>query len=431
MKILVLTVGGSPQPLISSIKQSVPNKVVFLCSDDTPQTKGSYSEIANILKTSGRDISDSETVKISGFDDFNDCYVTSLRTLERICNEHPGGQVIADYTGGTKSMAAGLVASSLDCPGVTLGLVKGDRADLIKVTNGTQSLRLNRANLATLERQKNIIKSFFERFDYAAAISILESILQITDLAQTESQKLQSWLVWARALDSWDRFDHAGAWRLIHHRRKECPQIVMFLEASIYSRRRLDEEFIKVNLENINREIEKGTGYELIQDLSLNAKRRAAQGRYDDAVARLYRAIELLAQARLRLGYQLNAGDIKVVKLPETLQSKYNNNANAYSKIQLSLRSDYELLVELDHCNPEPLGQLFTENKDKIIDFLRIRNNSVLAHGFTPVSEVEYKKAQTFFDYFLNEALSRLSQVKMSGKIYAQPEQFPQSPPQI
>lgn len=429
MKILVLTVGGSPQPIISSITQSSPNKVVFLCSDDTPQIKGSYSEIENILKSSGRDVSDSETAKIAGFDDFNDCYVTSLRTLERICNEYAGAQVIADYTGGTKSMAAGLVAAALDCPGVTLGLVKGDRSDLIKVTNGTQSLRLSRASRATLERQKNIIKSFFGRFDYTAAISLLENILQITDLAPTESQQLQGWLVWARALDSWDRFDHAGAWRLIHHRRKECPQIVMFLEACIYSRRRLDEEFVKVKLESIS-ETDKGHGYELIQDLFLNAQRRAAQGRYDDAVARLYRAIELLAQARLKLGYQINTGDVKLDNLPATLQGKYKNKVNNNGKIQLSLRSAYELLVEFNQIKREPFGQLFTENKNKIVDFLRIRNNSILAHGFTPVSEGDYKKAQTFFDSFLKDVFSLLSQAKMMEKPYTQPVQFLQSPSQ-
>ena len=203
----------------------------------------------------------------------------------------------------------------------------------------------------------------------------------------------------------------------------------MFLEACIYSRRRLDEEFVKVKLESIS-ETDKGHGYELIQDLFLNAQRRAAQGRYDDAVARLYRAIELLAQARLKLGYQINTGDVKLDNLPATLQGKYKNKVNNNGKIQLSLRSAYELLVEFNQIKREPFGQLFTENKNKIVDFLRIRNNSILAHGFTPVSEGDYKKAQTFFDSFLKDVFSLLSQAKMMEKPYTQPVQFLQSPSQ-
>lgn len=41
-------------------------------------------------------------------------------------------------------------------------------------------------------------------------------------------------------------------------------------------------------------------GYEQVQDLILNAERRAVQERYDDAVARLYRAVEMVAQVRLQ-----------------------------------------------------------------------------------------------------------------------------------
>jgi hypothetical protein len=33
-----------------------------------------------------------------------------------------------------------------------------------------------------------------------------------------------------------------------------------------------------------------GHGYEIVEDLLLNAERRAMQDRYDDAVGRLYRA---------------------------------------------------------------------------------------------------------------------------------------------
>ena len=38
----------------------------------------------------------------------------------------------------------------------------------------------------------------------------------------------------------------------------------------------------------------------MVEDLLLNAERRAIQGRYEDAIGRIYRAIELIAQIRLK-----------------------------------------------------------------------------------------------------------------------------------
>jgi hypothetical protein len=48
-----------------------------------------------------------------------------------------------------------------------------------------------------------------------------------------------------------------------------------------------------------------GHGYEIVEDLLLNAERRAMQDRYDDAVGRLYRALELLVQIRLLQTYDI------------------------------------------------------------------------------------------------------------------------------
>ena len=56
----------------------------------------------------------------------------------------------------------------------------------------------------------------------------------------------------------------------------------------------------KVALERILGRSKKSSGYEKVGDLLRNAERRAAQSRFDDAVARLYRALELFAQLRLR-----------------------------------------------------------------------------------------------------------------------------------
>jgi len=39
-KILLITVGGSHQPIITSIQELKPDRVVFICSDDSNGSKG-------------------------------------------------------------------------------------------------------------------------------------------------------------------------------------------------------------------------------------------------------------------------------------------------------------------------------------------------------------------------------------------------------
>jgi hypothetical protein len=44
-KVLLITVGGSPEPIITSIKTLEPDRVVFICSEEANGQKGSKSQI--------------------------------------------------------------------------------------------------------------------------------------------------------------------------------------------------------------------------------------------------------------------------------------------------------------------------------------------------------------------------------------------------
>ena len=45
MKILLLSNGGSCEPLVTSILENKPDKIIFFCSDDIGTTKGSYFSV--------------------------------------------------------------------------------------------------------------------------------------------------------------------------------------------------------------------------------------------------------------------------------------------------------------------------------------------------------------------------------------------------
>ncbi|MFM6156012.1 MAG: TIGR02710 family CRISPR-associated CARF protein, partial [Sphaerospermopsis kisseleviana] len=215
-------------------------------------------------------------------------------------------------------------------------------------------------------------------------------------------------------LDAWDRFEHRDALELLEPQMKNpvIRNLVLFLKRVINSRGQIDEKFDSSNGTE-------GNGYEIVQDLILNAERRAEQQRYDDAVGRLYRALELLAQIRLLKTYGMKTGDIDTAKLPENLRDKYEKKrSNVKGKIQIALRSSYDLLSELPD---DPIGKIYLENANKIINALEVRNNSLFAHGFKPITSTDYENVSEVFVNFIKSAISSV----VSNKPQIQPPQFP------
>lgn len=127
-----------------------------------------------------------------------------------------------------------------------------------------------------------------------------------------------------------------------------------------------------------------GPTRERVADLIANARRCRRRGRYDDAVARLYRAIEAVAQCRLAGEHQISdTGHVPLDRLPGELRQTWANRLNG-GAIFLGLQDDYELLASLGN----PLGALFRELDlhDRKKSPLTARNQSILAHGFDAVS---------------------------------------------
>lgn len=443
MRILVLTVGGSSQPVVSSILQNKPDRLAFLCSDDIPGTKGSYIEVEGpglvcergtmpniITQARAMDIS-RKIVKIKELDDPNACYVESLELLSKLRRKYPEAQIIADYTGATKSMSSGLVLAAMDTQGVILGVQAGLRTDREKVVHGTQFTRLTYSHVPIVNRQSWGIADLMRRFDYPAAILILEDILATPDLVPAIAAPMQIHLALARGLNAWDRFDHATAWDLLQPIRAQHVELVKFLEAVVWSRRRLEPRFEEL-MSNKTTAKPKGHGYELVQDILLNAERRAAQGRYDDAAARMYRAVEMLAQARLLYKYEVRTANLEMKRLPKELRPTFRRKGMKSNKvIQLGLRDAYDLLAALTEYEEEPLGRVYSGREASLLVFLGIRNQGLHSHGFTPIGEADYLRAGDIAGALCRDGITAILKAKGAPKPYADPIQFPQTIAQV
>ena len=190
----------------------------------------------------------------------------------------------------------------------------------------------------------------------------------------------------------------------------------LFLKRVMTSRAEIDTEFIAPAKKMA------AHGYEIVQDLVLNAERRAAQQRYDDAVSRIYRALELLAQIRLQRAYKIKTSEAAIADMPEAFRKLYKNPNPDSERVSLGLVLSYELLSA---CPEEPLGQLYWQDDKKIQGILKVRNNSILAHGFTPVSDTDYRKFAGIAAAFIETAIECLCE---QGK-WGVPVQFPTAIP--
>jgi CRISPR-associated protein (TIGR02710 family) len=120
----------------------------------------------------------------------------------------------------------------------------------------------------------------------------------------------------------------------------------------------------------------------MTSDLLANAHRRAAEGRFDDGVARLYRAVEMAAQARLWERYRLSTENVDETRVPRTARQAVEERLGAPPWENLGLDKSYTLLNALE----DSLGQRFYEREGRLKSTLFARNHSILAHGVDPIS---------------------------------------------
>ncbi len=419
--ILALTVGGSCAPVITAVRDYQPDFVCFIVSGGD---KGSRKTVdgpgnpcgdprkmkcpecgkevplgdpkgANILTQTGLTEGQYEILELPEPDDLAGCYAQVRTALMRLRETLSTWRFLADYTGGTKTMTAALVLAALET-GYELSLVKGTRADLVKVRNGTEMAALVNVGEVRARQQMAEAQRLFNKYAYASAAEILQSTLRAAPLPPELQREIGEWVTWCRAFDAWDRFDHSQARALLEPYHDRFVELWRFLKLVSSAK----------------------PGYAPVLDLLRNAERRAARGRYDDAVARLYRDLEMLAQIRLaQRELPLQSGDLNPTLLPDALQAKYEmlREPGEKGKVKLGLRQNYELLAEL----ADPLGNVYQEYSKRLLTALSHRNESILAHGETPIAHNRWQEMYQVSAGFIQAGLQAL-------KVRLEAPQFPQ-----
>jgi len=384
MKVLILTVGTTREPLEVALSEHAPEGVVFLAS------QASHPVAAELLRDYGASFRH-HTLLLEDAESLLEAYQKALLALRKAL-EWEAKAIVADLTGGTKPMAAGLTLA-LTGRGVVFSYVGGERRDpeTGRVLSGHERLRLLEDPTARFGlREWAGFTRAWNALNLGMALSELESLLS-RPLSPFEARFYRAMQGVVEGLVEWDRFRHQEALnRLSAH----LPVALAVAEAWGHGgkvRVLKGLEALLPHLQSIVEAGEKPT-FPLLQDLLANAERRAALGRFDDALARLYRALELAVEADLqeRLGFALKDPKTWPEGFPESLRERV-----------LKPRGLMELLeaafdLDLAFGQRGTLAQRLYGERNRLQALLQKRHGSILAHGTRPVEREDYERLRDF-----------------------------------
>ena len=368
--VLLMTVGTGMDDgkslshgIFYSIEHHNPDKIIFFGSDASKNT------ITHIEDDINEDYGGYEFVQVDNIDEFKD-FFASIKEKILEFNED---KVIIDYTSGTKTMTAAAAFASMVYH-KNLVVVGGNRENgLIK--SGTEKIISQNLYPIYDDLMMEKVRELFNSNRFEAGKAILEDIVE----AENKDVYVQLFDIYY----NFDNINYEKAFELFPNEfLKELLQTFPDLKSQIPQNRQA--------LQTMADKKHKFRCHYILASLLNNAKRRAGEGKYDDAIARLYRSFELIAQIRLKEKYKINTSNVDLEILEKRgLDKEYLDNLESIKsdgKIKIGLAKDYDLLYHLD----DDLGSFYNENKGMAKNYISFRNESVLAHGL---------KYQTFENY--------------------------------
>ena len=380
----LVSVGGSPAPLLITLRQHRPAHVWYFCSAGS-------REVADQIHAQLDWHPDRDLIEVERFEELGPCY----RALRQVIPEWLKkwkvlpADVLVDYTGGTKTMSAALVLAATEL------------FDQFSYVGGEQR---EKGGLGVAVDGKERV--FYQGNPWS-------------DLAIREVE---------RARDLWAGCQFEGAARALREVAPRVPHRLRFeavadLADAMAARHRLDfKEGVK-KLGSVKKSLpalfdghndhgliaftseclqvcDACTGHTasetFLRELLDNTLRTAGQGRFEDAAARLYRAMEMQGQLWLTAatdGLFVNGRcpSGNTVRIPDRLKALAFCQPDAEGRIDLSLEQSFRALHAVGYERvatvvPD-LDRVDAQGKSvsRWRQATEKRNTSILAHGVQPI----------------------------------------------
>jgi CRISPR-associated protein (TIGR02710 family) len=404
-KIMLMTLGGSPEPLRKSIETNKPERVIFLASHDSVSLAGEVFKDLEIKPSATYEITEDPNL-------LYECYKAARRCVERVKkSEISQNKVTVDYTGGTKVMTAALILATVGLS-YKFSYVGGENRNkngVGTVIDGHEKMfeEMSPWSIFAEEERRKVITLFNSR-RFSAVIQIIDQAFE-----RELPTQIRNYFVFvqplAQGLLKWDQFEHKSALRyldkgisLLRDYIDDYPDKTLetFFKQFGHCKKQLETVF--VSTDGLNRK-----DLVLIEDLLNNARRKISDKRYDDAAARIYRALELYGQILFEEAAGCSNDKVKTEIIPEELKEefvrKYRDSQTRYLKLPLT--ATFKFLQIKGH----EAGFRFFEREKEIKNIQSNRNSSILAHGIKPVTEnainsifkavTDFVQIRSFFDF--------------------------------
>ena len=388
-KILIQTVGtGGPanpvwEALAFAVRRCRPDVLVQWCSrTSNDQTVPKFEQALGEAQRP-RDVRRSIC---TDEDDVNALAGQYLREMDALSKEFPEARLELDFTSGTKPMSVAAAAAAVARRIPQLHYAVGPRDESGRARSTSDLKSVSPAALSA-DRSLQELGLLFNRGQFAAVAVQAEGLLRNLDKSDLQ-KRARSLQFLAEAYSDWDRFDWGAAFsKLRDYRRIE--ETLAEWDTTIIGRQ---VPYLKSCKNSIH-------GAERLADLLANTDRCIAQGRFDDAVARLYRLVEYIGQVRFAnlVKRQKDTNPTSAVPLtmiaplaPATTTRITPKARNG--KVDLGLGDTIYVLAEAGDVigrsmktRYDPAGDGARNPDGPLARLLTSRNQSLLAHGASPV----------------------------------------------
>ncbi|MDR3062858.1 MAG: TIGR02710 family CRISPR-associated protein [Methanobrevibacter sp.] len=371
--------------LLYSIKETDPQYIVFFCSESSKRTVDSLK--SQYFDEFNHELDFYELVEIINIDDFNECFDCFKKKLIEFKEDY----IKIDYTSGTKTMTM----TAAICATIyrkDLYLISGKRGKDNLVIKGTESKRTQNLYQIYDKFTLDKIKDAFNQNRFETAIDLLEETKAI--------ENKEEYLSLLQLFNNWDKFNHKKAHEIFENGFDSKFNLFPDFKNDLYQNKNVIKLIVAPRDEKV------GCYYKLA-DLLNNSKRRADEGKYDDGIARLYRALELIAQIKLKIDYNLKTSNIDMKTVEKYTQDssyiKKLEEKRKDDKVKIGLNDAFEMLKSFDNG----LGKKFFERKE-LIDQRSKRNMSILAHGLEHRTKEEYDEFYDSVNILANELTNKI-----------------------
>lgn len=391
--VMLVSIGGSENPIIYSIKQHRPEKIIFFVSENSRKvvsekilpalhTEKLYPVHAFVQTSDAQDIGES----------MKELLLKVPEEMKNLGEENEWPELV-DYTGGTKTMSAALIWASAKFP-----------CQISYVGSKTPNGRIKEGLGVVVDGKEHCIikenpwdKMAYFEMDYAiklfnagqyakAAEMIEEALKKISD--DRIARVLKIFREICRGFYAWDNFDHKTATHLMEKNLQPLRDISENAQIILPGIREFCQD-LELSLSRIKKITPSKLSLEMILDLLSNAQRRAdIEKKYEDATARCYAAIEKIAKLKLleKHGIDNSKADPKQIpdELRENFIKKYSTDKGF---LEFGAEASFTLLRSLN----DETGIRYFEIKEILQSHMGERNRSILGHGIQPMDEEKFK----------------------------------------